>query len=146
MIYLQQFYFSIWYQVCEGGWYSPQLTNRPQNFGKRVGATPPPHPPTYLANGKMVCSLYRMAPSSASVTESPFSELWFPPYNRKPRYIPAVWGEITYPFPYLNGIWEWISNFIPHFTGHVITYPCWVWSWSVLVKWGPCRRRCMSYL
>ena len=20
---------------------------------------------------------------------------------------------------------EWISNFIPHFTGHVITYPCW---------------------
>ena len=28
-----------------------------------------------------------------------------------------------------NGIavqlWGWISNFIPHFTGHVITYPCW---------------------
>ena len=22
-------------------------------------------------------------------------------------------------------VWEWISNFIPHFTGHVITYPCW---------------------
>ena len=21
-------------------------------------------------------------------------------------------------------IWEWISNFIPHFTGCVITYPC----------------------
>ena len=21
-------------------------------------------------------------------------------------------------------VWEWISNFIPHFTGHVITYPC----------------------
>ena len=20
---------------------------------------------------------------------------------------------------------KWISNFIPHFTGHVITYPCW---------------------
>ena len=23
-------------------------------------------------------------------------------------------------------VWEWISNFITHFTGHVITYPCWV--------------------
>ena len=31
--------------------------------------------------------------------------------------------EIAYPFP--NGaveIWEWISNFINHFNGHVITY------------------------
>ena len=35
-------------------------------------------------------------------------------------------NQITYPFPNLNGTtvegWEWISNFIPHFTGHVITY------------------------
>ena len=22
-------------------------------------------------------------------------------------------------------VWEWISNLISHFTGHVITYPCW---------------------
>ena len=40
-----------------------------------------------------------------------------------------VWGEITYPFPNFNGaaveVWEWKSNFIPHFTRHVITYPCW---------------------
>ena len=38
-----------------------------------------------------------------------------------------VWDEITYPFPSFNGetveAWEWISNFIPHFTEHVITYP-----------------------
>ena len=38
-------------------------------------------------------------------------------------------GGITYPLPNFNGatveVWEWISNFIPHFTGHVITYPCW---------------------
>ena len=30
-------------------------------------------------------------------------------------------AEITYPFPNFNGrtveAWEWISNFIPHFTG-----------------------------
>ena len=25
-------------------------------------------------------------------------------------------------------VWKWISNFIPNFTGHVITYPCWDWS------------------
>ena len=22
-------------------------------------------------------------------------------------------------------VWEWISNFIPHFIGYMITYPCW---------------------
>ena len=39
-----------------------------------------------------------------------------------------VWDEITDPFPNVNGaaveIWERMSNFIPHFTGYVITYPC----------------------
>ena len=37
-----------------------------------------------------------------------------------------VWDEITYPFPNYNGstveVWEWISNFIPHFILDVITY------------------------
>ena len=37
-----------------------------------------------------------------------------------------MWGEITYPFPNFNGctieVREWISKFIPHFPGHVITY------------------------
>ena len=31
-----------------------------------------------------------------------------------------MWDEITYP-----EVSEWISNFVPHFTGHVITYSCW---------------------
>ena len=38
-----------------------------------------------------------------------------------------LWDEIIYPFPNFSGwtgIWEWISNFFPHFTVHVITYPC----------------------
>ena len=39
-----------------------------------------------------------------------------------------VWDDITYPFLNFNGatveFWEWICNFIPHFTRHVITYPC----------------------
>ena len=36
--------------------------------------------------------------------------------------------EITYPFLNFNGgtveVWEWIIDFISHFTGHVITYSC----------------------
>ena len=40
-----------------------------------------------------------------------------------------IWDENTFPFPDFNGatveVWEWISNFIPHFTEQVITYRCW---------------------
>ena len=40
-----------------------------------------------------------------------------------------MWDEIIYPFPNFNGctieVWEWISNFTPHFIMDVITYPCW---------------------
>ena len=40
-----------------------------------------------------------------------------------------MWDEITYPFLNFNGataeFWEWIGNFISHFIGRVITYPCW---------------------
>ena len=43
-----------------------------------------------------------------------------------------VYEKITYPFPNFNGytveVWEGMSNFIPHFTGHVFTYPCWALS------------------
>ena len=52
-----------------------------------------------------------------------------------------VWNEITYPFINFNGVtvevYEWISNFISHFTGQVITYPCWDYSQSKLAKWAP---------
>ena len=46
------------------------------------------------------------------------------------NYMPSkVWDEISYPFPNFNGttmeVWEWIINFISHFTMDVITYPCW---------------------
>ena len=38
------------------------------------------------------------------------------------------WDEITYPVTNFNGatceVWEWLSNFIPHFNVHVITHPC----------------------
>ena len=36
-----------------------------------------------------------------------------------------MWGS----FPNFNyavvDVWKWVSHFIPHFTGHVITHPCW---------------------
>ena len=35
-----------------------------------------------------------------------------------------VRDEITYPFLNFVEVEEWISNFIPHFTGHVVIYPC----------------------
>ena len=40
-----------------------------------------------------------------------------------------MWIEITYPFSNFKGatveVWEWISNFIPHFSWHVIACPYW---------------------
>ena len=37
-----------------------------------------------------------------------------------------VWDEIIYHFQTsMVEVWKWISNFIPHFTEHMITYPCW---------------------
>ena len=47
-----------------------------------------------------------------------------------------MWDEITDPVPNFIGaiyeVWEWISVFLSHFTGHVITYPCWDLSQSML--------------
>ena len=43
-----------------------------------------------------------------------------------------MWDEIIYPF--LNFNKKWISNFTPHFTGHVIIYPCQDLSKTTLVK------------
>ena len=52
-----------------------------------------------------------------------------------------VWDVITNPFPNFNGgtveVWEWISNFIPPFTRHVITYPCWGKKLNHVSKSGP---------
>ena len=63
---------------------------------------------------------------------------WSPFYKHGLTLIPAwisnyihykVWDEFISPFPNFNSVavevWEWISNFVPHFTGHVITYLCW---------------------
>ena len=40
-----------------------------------------------------------------------------------------MYDKIIYPFPNFNGatveVWERVNNVIPHFTGPVITNPCW---------------------
>ena len=46
------------------------------------------------------------------------------------NHMPSkVWNEITHQFLNFNGctvkVYEWISNFIPHFVMDAITYPCW---------------------
>ena len=52
-----------------------------------------------------------------------------------------MWDEITYPPQIPTDVWEKISNFIPHFTGHVITYSakvyCVCFNKSMLVKLAP---------
>ena len=53
---------------------------------------------------------------------------WYLQRSRISNHMPStVWDEITYPFPNSNGctveVWEWISNFIPHFMSVVISFP-----------------------
>ena len=48
--------------------------------------------------------------------------------NKRSNYMHyKIWDELTYPFLNFNGctveVYEWISNFIPHFIMDVITYP-----------------------
>ena len=66
------------------------------------------------------CSWFDTCGSSASV----HSSLNFSNYIHY-----KVWDEITYPYSNFNGatveVWEWISYFILHFTGYVITYKYW---------------------
>ena len=61
-----------------------------------------------------------------------------------------VWDEITYLFPNFSSatieIWEWIRNFILHFTGHVISRPCWGYNWSMSVNWAPVGRQELIYI
>ena len=63
---------------------------------------------------------------------------WGPFYKHDLTLIPAwisnyihhkVWDKIIYPLSNFTGktfeVWEWMSNLIPHVSGHVITYSCW---------------------
>ena len=44
----------------------------------------------------------------------------------KYSHASKVWIAITYPLHNcIIEVWEWLSNFIPHFIMDVITYLCW---------------------
>ena len=56
-----------------------------------------------------------------------------------------MWKKITYPFPNFNSaiveVGEWVSNYVLHFRGHVITYPvnpC-LWKEPQTCTWGRTR-------
>ena len=62
------------------------------------------------------------------------------------RYLPVIWYEHghklsnTCPEKHFMVSFvctEWICNSIPHLTGHMITYTCWDWSPSMLLKGIP---------
>ena len=78
--------------------------------------------------------------------EAPFTNMVLTsiPVWRSNQVPIKVWDEITCPFPNFNGctveVWGWISDSIPHFMINVITYPCWDYSWIMLVKGAPGRQ------
>ena len=61
---------------------------------------------------------------------------WISDYTRY-----KAWDEISYLLPNFNGwtveVWVWMNNIIPHFTRHMITFACWDFSYSMLVKGTP---------
>ena len=77
------------------------------------------------------CPLWRLCNDSiGSYHPGPFLLTWI---NFNPRMEVVythykMWDEIIHPFLNVKHatveVWEWIRNFIPHFTGHGITYPC----------------------
>ena len=58
---------------------------------------------------------------SVSCNETHYRCLTLMPANKYSHIYHKVWNKITYPFPNIRGytveVWEWISNFIPHFMG-----------------------------
>ena len=98
-------------------WYVPNFVTNPVLFLLRAKQ----FPLNFNYIGKIVSAMGTMCPFYYYGLT--FTTTWISNYT-----CYRVWYEITYPFSNINGktieVWEWISNFIPHFTGHVITYTC----------------------
>ena len=95
---------------------------------------------TYMVNERSVALFHYILGISQWRQLGPLIVAWinFKASMDKKVHLKYVWNAITYLFPNLNcatvEVWERICNFIPNFTGHVITYPFWDWSSSMLVK------------
>ena len=73
-----------------------------------------------------------------NVPGAPFTKMESLPSRISKSTHCKIWDEITYPFPNFNaaivGISEWISSFIPHFTWHMMIYPCWNHNEAVVIE------------
>ena len=82
------------------------------------------------------CALVENKLTIATVYISLHTVIWGPFYKHGLKSTLAwinkyihykMWNEISYPVSNLNGctveVWEWISDFIPHLTVHLITHP-----------------------
>ena len=64
---------------------------------------------------------------------------WFdfiPSIDKYLQPLYRMWAEITHPFPNFTGATV-EGNLIPYLSGHVITYPYWDQSYTMLVKGAP---------
>ena len=63
-------------------------------------------------------------------------------------HLYKLWDELTYLFPNFNGaaveVWEWISNFIPHFSVYVIVFTLWARWESTELEFG-CNKTEVSF-
>ena len=89
------------------------------------------HQQTSMSRSRVICSLYSNCDTGAFGCHG----LTLIPARISNHNHYKVWEEITYPFPKFNS--AAVSNFIPHLTEHVITYPWWDWSQTMLVKVAP---------
>ena len=77
----------------------------------------------------LVC-LHQWGLTRSMITKRPFSQhgLTLIPAWISNSIHYKVWNKTISPFPNFNGaaieVWGWISNFISHFIGRVIIYPC----------------------
>ena len=74
-----------------------------------------------------------VASLASLVKEGKVGPLWLTRFNLVSAWIIdfihcKVWDEMTYPFRNFSGeivkLRKWTNNFIPHLTGHMITYLC----------------------
>ena len=89
-------------------------------------------------SNKFLCFLKLIQPNRVSFY---YHDLTLIPAWISNHMCSKVWDEITDPFPNFTGgtikVWEWISNFIPHFVMDVITYPCWDLSYYQILQASP---------
>ena len=73
---------------------------------------------SYFTSQSVLCLSMCWSPQQTK-QEGPLLLTWI---NFDPRMVNYINYKVWYE---TIEVWEWISHFIIHFTGHVSTYPCW---------------------